>query len=726
MADTEILQFQLEDGSIAEIEVPREAPIQQEQPSFLEKFGAAAKQEGKQLLGGMLGATSSVSPLGDYTLDILAGALPGVESADLRGFTKQFREEQPYLATGADVIGAFAPQRLYKTLAKGPAVAKQVGEFATKSPIITNLLESFTRGSARPMAEEGKPEPDLVTRALSGGKEAATTAGVMGGTSLVGAAGKRIAQRLLPLMKQAPTTLTPDQQRIVKILGMENVADLTPEKIQEALQSQARAAQAGQGGMETLAESLGTTTQGIAGAYAQGPRGLEIATQALEGRTSPETLRQQMGMITEPLGAPQPYLESQKAGYEALKEMRNRGQAALTERGKEIYKGAFKEEIPFEVVGDYGQKITPQRIGEFPYQVLPPRIKYSEEITRASKDPLYKKLAARVIATTYPKGETAPDIRSLEVADRVASQIKSALKDPGRYAQQTAIDVAEIPANKLLTTIEQELVDRDVTLPARRQAYKEAALKETGLTSEVSDKVSQILSGGPTGEPGKALISSKVDPDSFKMMVSAVKQQTGDEGLEKIKNAVGGAIRRTYSQRQGQRLIDAPFEKGDERFTKIASLVGEEKAVEMVDKVNRLTNFVKFKNKVLGGSQTQPRQEMARQMNEATQTQVAEEVGNFLSMAAGRTQKSTYIRNMAKKYLGSKDKPLSEEQVAKYLFSQGDSAVEKLRATEAFLKDIRRTTAGREWFDSLFNSYLSRELQQTIVTAGLGNYNREK
>jgi hypothetical protein len=733
MADTEILQFQLDDGSIAEFEVPKEAQptmpqAEFERAPFGTRFKAALQEEGAKLGGALLGATSAVSPIGDYTLDILAGALPGVESKQLRDLTKQYREENPYLSTATDIVGGFAPGGLYKTLSKAPSFIGDVATAATKSPAITNLVESFVQGSARPYAEKPGQEPGLTGRAVSGAISAGTTGALMGGANLLGSAGRWLGSKVLPSMKQAPTELSPDEQTVVRLLGMEDVANLTPEMIQQALASQQRAAAAGQGGMETLAESLGTTTRGIAGAYAQGPGGREVATQALEGRTSPGTLRQQMGMIIEPLGKPESFLPSQREGYEALEETLQKGQQALSAQGKQIYQGAFKEEMPYRVINEYGQLETPRQFGVYqPYrqEALPPKVEFSPEITRASEDPTYKSLASNYIATTYPKGEMAPDIRSQEVANQVASQLKQALKNPRRYLEETQIKIADIPGRKLLKTLEDELLARNPDLPQRRLAYKEAAPQAKGVSADVEQQIQNILSGGPLGRPGERLMSYEVDPDSFKMIVNAVQKQGGQSDVDKIKRSVAGAIKRAYSQSQGQELINTPFEKGDERFQKMVALVGEEKAVNMLDKVNRLTNFVKFKNQILGGSPTQPRQEMARQLSEANKNLVAEEIGSFLSMAAGNTSRSGWIIKTAKRLIGTPDKPLSEREVAKYLFSQGDSATKKLKATELFLKDLQRTDKGKEEFNRLFNSYLSRQLQQSLANAGLGEFYKE-
>lgn len=712
MADRKILQFQLEDGRIAEFEVPEEPMLGQQsnQERGLQGIGDWAATGAQRMAGDIASKVSSFSPIGDYTLDIAGALLPYVSGTDLRNLANQYRKENPIFSTAEDILGGFGPAQIYKTVGA-------IGRAASKSPVATNLVESFIQGSARPYAQEEEPGVTLGERAIAGGGQAALTGGITGVAKGIGAGSKAIYN----LLTRPKTDLSEAEQQIVKILEQQNVADLTPERVGEALQRQEAAAQAGQGGMETIAESLGEGPKGIAGAYAQGPKGREIAIQALEGRTSPEVLRQQMEAITEPLGPVTPFLKSQKEGFTALQEMRDRAQAALSRKGEKIYEGAFKEEVPFVVLGDYGQPITPQRIGEFPYQVAEPAIKYSEEITRASKDPLYKKLASRVIATTYPKGETAPDIRSLEVADRVASQIKSALKDPARYAQQTAIDVAEIPANKLLKTIEQELVGRDVTLPKRRAAYEKAAREITGLTREQSELVGQILGGGTLGKPGAKLIGANVDPDTFTDIVKAVEKQSGQKGLDQIKSSVAGVLRRAYSQRQGQKLIDAPFEKGDERFRKIATLVGEEKATEMLSRVRRLTDFVKFKNQILGGSPTQPRQEMAKQVREADEA-VSKEVENFLSYASGNKSLKSGIKQLALKFISSKKNPLSNADVANYLFSQGDSAVTKLQATQKFLRDMQKNKQGKETLDRFFNGYISRELQQAFVDSGLTRF----
>lgn len=725
MADTEILQFQLEDGSIAEFEVPKigqPEPTQAEpqRAPFGTRLSAAMQEEGAKLGGALLGATSAVSPIGDYTLDILAGAIPGVESRQLRDLTQQFRTENPYLSTATDIVGGLAPGSLYQSLAKAPSAISEVAKAALASPKTTNLLESFIQGSARPYAQEGEEDPGLLQRALSGGMQAGLTGGTMGLASGLGWAGKGIGSKVLPSLKQAPTELTPSEQTAVKILGMEDVANLTPEMVRKAMESQGKAAAAGQGGMETLAESLGPTVKGIAGTYAQGPGGREIATQALEGRTSPETLRQQMEMITQPLGKPEPYLRgSQQAGIDVLTEAQARAQQKINQEAEQIYQGAFKEEVPYRVVNEYGQPETPKQFGlpnAYRQQALPPKVEYSPEIVRASEDPMYMSIYNAITPKTLPKGESPLDPRSLEAADKVASELKTYLNNPARYLSgKSDLKLSEKPARSLLKVLDTELKARDVLLPARRKQYGEAKVGITGMEKLEREVYRKTLGGK---RPGRELLSEKVDADTFDSIVKSVEQNAGPEGLDKLRRTVGGQLRRSYSQKQGQRLIDVPFEKGDERYRKIASLVGEEKATQMFDKVKRLTDFVKFKQDVLGGSPTQPRQEMARQLSEANKSVIADEIGSFFSMLAGNTSRSSWIIRTAKKAIGTPEQPLSQKEVAKYLFSQGDSATKKLQATSLFLQDLQRTQKGREKFDRLFNSYISRSLQKALAGAG--------
>jgi hypothetical protein len=730
MANKKIVTVELDDGSIVDVEVD-DGP---QDTGYFSGIQDWATERGKDFAGNILAMGSAFSPAGDYTLDALAGLIPNVEAADLRNLANQYRQENPKTALGYEALGAFTPMGIYKRAAglgeaaqatgKALPVIQEVlskgGEAALKSPVITNLLESFVKGSSRP-----SPEADMVERILSGGVEAAGAGGMMAlgsGLSRTGLPSYLGSKLGIPNTKMPSTALTPGEQQIVETLGKEEVAGMTPEKIQQAIESQRLAAEAGQGGMETVAESLGPVTQGIAGTYAQGPAGLEIATQALEGRTSPETLNQQMGMIMEPLGKSEGFLPSQREGYEALEETLQKGQQALSARGKEIYQGAFKEEVPYRVVNEYGQEEVPRQFGiNQPYrqEALPPKIEFSPEITRASEDPTYQSLARNYIATTYPKGEAAPDIRSQEVANQVASQLKQALKNPRKYLEETQIKIADIPGRKLLETIEDELVARNPDLPQRRLAYKEAAPEAKGMSADVEQQVQNILSGGPLGQPGERLMSSEVDPDSFKMIVNAVEKQGGQEAVDKIKRSVAGAIERAYSQEQGQRLINAPFEKGNERFQKMVALVGEERATKMLGQVRRLTDFVKFKNKILGGSPTQPRQEMARQIRELNETTIADNVDSFLNFVSGKRGVRSWIVDTAKSVLGTKNNPITDKEIAKYLFSQGDDAVTKLKASQMFLRDLQKTKAGREKIDSLFNSYIQKELSTALSTSGL-------
>ena len=316
MAEKQFLQ--LPDGTIKEINLSREEVFGDvkvndvlQDTGYLSGIQDWATERSKDFAGNILAMGSAFSPVGDYTLDALAGLIPNVEASDLRSLANQYRQENPKTALGYEALGAFTPMGIYKR-------AGSLGEAALRSPVITNLLESFVKGSSRP-----SPEADMVARILSGGVEAAGAGGMMAlgsGLSRTGLPSYLGSKIGIPNTKMPDTVLSRGEQQIVETLGKEEVAGMTPEKIQQAIESQRLAAEAGQGGMETVAESLGPVTQGIAGTYAQGPAGLEIATQALEGRTSPETLNQQMGMIMEPLGKSEGFLPSQREGYEALEE----------------------------------------------------------------------------------------------------------------------------------------------------------------------------------------------------------------------------------------------------------------------------------------------------------------------------------------------------------------------------------------------------------------------
>jgi hypothetical protein len=52
--------------------------------------------------------------------------------------------------------------------------------------------------------------------------------------------------------------------------------------------------------------------------------------------------------------------------------------------------------------------------------------------------------------------------------------------------------------------------------------------------------------------------------------------------------------------------------------------------------------------------------------------------------------------------------------------------VTKLKASQMFLRDLQKTKAGRKKIDSLFNSYIQKELSTALSASGLSRLTAEE
>lgn len=702
------------------------AKQQPEQSGMLQGIKDWAAKGARGMGGELASMASSLSPVGDYTLDVAGALLPFVSGADIRNLANEYRQEKPLQAGAYDVLGAFSPTGIYKA-------AGEVGELALKSPRLTNLAEAFIQGSAKPYAQEGEEQPDATDRALAGTTQAGLTAALSGvvpaitkGAQKLGldeattGLAEKLRQALGGRVLAGPEELSPGAEQLGRLLENPEVAGMTPELLQAALQREARAVAQGQGGIATAAEMMGEAPQGIAETLGQTIGGRSVAQEALGERLSPDVLRGQMEQIAQPLGAKEPFLASQQATQEALLATEKAGRKEASKQGRQIYKGMLPPQKTETWVNEYGQERKPPKQLGLPnttrIQLLPAEVKYSDEMERIAKDPTYQAFTKRVVATTYPKGESAPDIRDPRIAKQVAGELERAISNPAKYRAETDIVMAKIPAQKLLKTINDELNRLDVTIPQRDMAYKGMLTKARGLDENGLKVMRGIMSGGAVKKPGEQLFSDSLDIDTFKSITKAVEEKTGLEGVDKIKRGIAGAIREGYATKEGKQLIDAPFKKGDLRFNKIATLIGEEPAAQMLEKTQRLGQFLKFNQRVLEGPATARRKIVKDQFEGLREKDIAENIDAFLTYAG--KGKGGFIRSFTTKFFGG-GTPLPEKEMAQFMFNKGDAATQQIKALIRFYNRAARDKAAKQELIKTLNGYSSLQIQQALVNAGL-------
>lgn len=657
MADRKILQFQLEDGRIAEFEVP-ETPVQTAAPerSLMQQAGLTAYGAGK-------GATANF-------LDEMLGYVAPDAAQQLESEYKKFSSERPYLTTGSEIAGGFAlPYARSANLAKQAAMG---------------VLSGIGGGTTAQERSIG---------GLLGG-------GLGVGAGLIGRGLGRLtgSQAEASQAQKIVGSLSPAEQSLAKQASYQGL-DIA-EAIRQVRKDSPSASQA----VETLAEKIG---------YDLGPTGKRMTTAAqvtefAKGRQSERPVRLQKaiesafpqfsGISGEAahIQAKEAAIAARQAGTEKVAQLSapvynkldwqldwtpkkiNQIATAMKDAEEQILKQSNSIEATISRIGSGINKVNVADLGQLSKQLeeLSPLRGAFGRLEKLRQSDIGK-AAFRNVFQGQPGGRPDPLDMTLRDYQKLSSYLKEQTTQSRTQwpTQLQQFDAKEI--SKLSNAVNDELKTIVTGLAEAHQQYPEMLKIGFGGMKDSTRKVLNAISNyDPTKKgaktPGEIILNQS--PETIKDLIAGTRKIEQGALRKNLAVSVRSTLEEKMATKEGQAMIGELLGKGTKQSDVLKTVIGKKQAQSFIGTLKKEKRMAAQEGKIIGGSDT-AKNKAAELLEQTSQALPKDIITKIVSAATTPRQTIAKLLDLG---LNQETDPQIARQVLNILLSQGPEATSEM------------------------------------------------